>query len=222
VASINCPSCGAPIELRSTAVPYCVCPYCQSVVMREGDQVTEVGKAAALPFDVSPIQLGTSGEVDGVRFEVIGRVRWGWTDGSWNEWLLQCSDGEERWLGEAMGMFQYLTEKPDAMMDPLLQRFASGAAIQLGEQATVGGLAFAASDIKQATCLGGEGSLTFPTPADWTMASVDFKGKKGESLSVQRDAQGTSAYEGRYLELTDMKVRNLRQIEGWTLPEALK
>lgn len=222
MATINCPSCGAPIELRSAAVPYSVCPYCQSVVMHQGDQPVEVGKAAVLPFDVSPIQLGTTGEVDGVRFEVVGRVRWGWTDGSWNEWLLQCSDGVERWLGEAMGMFQYLTEKPDAMMDPLLQRFAAGGPIAIAEQAVIDGITFAASDIKEAKCLGGEGSLPFPTPADWTMVSVDFKGKTGESLSVQRDAQGTGAYEGRYLDLAAMKVRGLRQIEGWTLPEALK
>ena len=222
MASINCPSCGAPIELRSAAMPYSVCPYCQTVVMHLGDQVMEVGKAAVLPFDVSPIQLGTAGEVDGVRFEVIGRVRWGWTDGSWNEWLLQCSDGKERWLGEAMGMFQYLTEKPEAMEDALLKRFAEGEPILPGEQAVVGGVAFSASDIKQATCLGGEGDLPFPTPAEWSMTSVDFKGKTGESLSVQRDSQGTSAYEGRYLGLADMKVRNLRQIEGWTQPETLR
>ena len=222
MAALNCPSCGAEMPLRSAAMPYSVCAYCQSVVMRQGDQLQEVGKAAALPFDVSPIQLGTTGELDGVRFEAVGRVRWGWTDGSWNEWLLQCSDGKERWLGEAMGMFQYLTEKPDAMMDPLLQRFAAGGPIALGEQALVDGIAFAASDIKEATCLGGEGGLTFPTPADWTMVSVDFKGKTGESLSVQRDGQGTGAYEGRYVSLADLKPRNLRQIEGWTLPETLK
>ncbi len=220
--AINCPSCGAPIELRSAAMPYSVCPYCQTVVMHQGDQVSEVGKAATLPFDVSPIQLGTTGTADGVGFEVIGRVRWGWSDGSWNEWLLQGTDGQHRWLGEAMGMFQYLAEKPEAMQDPLLQEFAAGGILDPGEQAVVGGITFSVSDIKQATCLGGEGDLPFPTPADWTMVSVDFKGKTGESLSVQRDAQGTSAYEGRYLELAALAPRNLRQIEGWTVPEALR
>ncbi|MGE3693246.1 MAG: DUF4178 domain-containing protein, partial [Novosphingobium sp.] len=207
MATLNCPSCGAQIVLRSAAMPYSVCSYCQTVAMHQGDQVQDLGKAATLPFDVSPIQLGTCGEADGVPFEVVGRVRWGWTDGSWNEWLLLGNDGEHRWLGEAMGMFQYLTEKPDAMQDSLLQRFASGEAISPGDRATVGGVTFSASDIKEAHCLGGEGDLPFPTPADWTMTSVDFKGQAGESLSVQRDAQGTSAYEGRYVELVTLKLR---------------
>jgi hypothetical protein len=219
---MNCPSCGAEVPLRSAAMPYAVCAYCQSVVMREGDHLREIGKAAVLPFDVSPIQLGTSGEADGCMFQVAGRVRWGWSDGSWNEWLLTCSDGQHRWLGEAMGQFQLLTEQPGAMDDPLLQSFAAGNAIAPGDQATIGDVAYAAADIKQASCLGGEGDLPFPTPADWTMVSVDFKAKAGQSLSVQRDAQGTSAYAGRYVELAELKPKNLRLVEGWTLPDALK
>jgi hypothetical protein len=49
-------------------------------------------QAASLPFDVSPHQLGTGQVVDGARFTVVGRVRWGWADGAWNEWLLQSPD----------------------------------------------------------------------------------------------------------------------------------
>lgn len=210
------------MPLRSAAMPYAVCAYCQSVVMREGEGLKEIGKSAVLPFDVSPIQLGTAGEADGAMFQVAGRVRWGWSDGSWNEWLLACSDGRHRWLGEAMGQFQLLAEKPEAMDDALLRQFAAGNPIAPGDQAVVGDAAFVAADIKEAHCLGGEGDLPFPTPADWTMTSVDFKSKTGGSLSVQRDAQGTSAYEGRYVELADLKPKNLRQIEGWTLPEALR
>ena len=220
--ALNCPSCGAEVPLRSAAMPYAVCAYCQLVVLREGDHLKEIGKAAVLPFDVSPIQLGTTGDADGTMFHVVGRVRWGWSDGSWNEWLLDCSDGHHRWLGEAMGQFQLLVEKPGAMDDALLRGFAAGSAITPGDQAVVGDAGYAATDIKQATCLGGEGDLPFPTPADWTMTSVDFKSKSGGSLSVQRDAQGTSAYEGRYVELAELKPKNLRAIEGWALPEMLK
>ena len=220
--ALNCPSCGAEVPLRLAAMPYAVCAYCQSVVLREGDGLKEIGKAAVLPFDVSPIQLGTSGEADGTMFHVVGRVRWGWSDGSWNEWLLDCSDGQHRWLGEAMGQFQLLSERPGAMDDALLRGFAAGNAIAPGDQAVVGEVGYAAADIKQAQCLGGEGDLPFPTPADWAMVSVDFKSKAGGSLSVQRDAQGTSAYEGRYVELAGLKPKNLRAIEGWALPDMLK
>ncbi|MEY2927055.1 MAG: hypothetical protein RL367_1532, partial [Pseudomonadota bacterium] len=108
---VACPSCGAEAQFRSPALPYVVCAYCQSMVMRSGTGVQDIGKAAVLPFDVSPIQLGTTGIADSVGFEVIGRVRWGWADGSWNEWLLLGDDGEHRWLGEAMGQFMLLGEQ---------------------------------------------------------------------------------------------------------------
>ena len=162
--ALNCPSCGAEVPLRSAAMPYAVCAYCQSVVLREGDDLQEIGKAAVLPFDVSPIQLGTTGEADGFMFQVVGRVRWGWSDGSWNEWLLNCSDGQHRWLGEAMGQFQLLSEKPGAMDDALLQGFAAGNAIAPGDQAVVGDIGYAAADIKQAQLPWRRGRPAIPHP----------------------------------------------------------
>jgi len=90
-----CPQCGAPVPVRGGGLPYAVCAYCQTVIARDG--MAEIGTAASLPEDVSPIQLGTGGVVDGARFSVVGRVRWGWADGAWNEWLLQTSDGQALW-----------------------------------------------------------------------------------------------------------------------------
>ena len=214
---LACPSCGAPVPLRSAAMPYAVCGHCHSVLLREGDGLDLIGKSAVLPFDVSPIQLGTTGSIDGVAFEVAGRVRWSWTDGSWNEWLLSCSDGQARWLSEAMGQFMVLAERPDLLADPLLTGFAAGDPIRVGDR--LGD--YGAADVKQVECLGGEGDLPFPTPTDWTMTSVDFKSPGGAALSVQRDAKGVSAYAGRYVTLRELAPKNLRPIEGWSLPAGL-
>lgn len=188
------------------------------MLVRENDALRDIGKSAVLPFDVSPIQLGTRGKCDGVNFEVIGRVRWGWTDGSWNEWYLQCSDGRQRWLGEAMGQYLFLTENDKLSSDPVIQAFAAGDPIEVGYSIA----SFVATDVKEATCLGGEGDLPFPTPTDWTMTSVDFRDAGGGSLSVQRDRQGVSAYQGRYVSLIDLEPKGLRKIDGWTIPLGLQ
>lgn len=203
-------------------MPYAVCAYCQSVVQREGDAGREIGKAAVLPFDVSPIQLGTTGRAMGQTFEVVGRVRWGWSDGSWNEWLLRLANGTHMWLGEAMGLFQLLAERDEVLRDPLLAGFSRGQPVPLGSRIQVGARLYAAADIKEAECLGGEGDLPFPTPKSWTMTSIDFRSEDGGSLSVQRDANMISAYEGAYIALPDLSPRNLRRIEGWAMPDALK
>src|SRR4030095_12274072 len=98
MVDFNCPSCGAALPLRSAALPYVVCAHCQTVVLRGDQGLEEIGKSAVLPFDGSPLMLGTMGKAGGSGFVVVGRVRWGWTDGSWNEWLLAGDDGRHRWL----------------------------------------------------------------------------------------------------------------------------
>ena len=224
-AELSCPSCGAPVSLASAAVPYAVCGHCQTLILREGDDLKAIGKSAVLPFDVSPIQIGTRGSADGQRFEVIGRVRWGWSDGSWNEWLLSVgpttSNGGTAWLGEAMGLYVLVAEAPELLETPLGRQFAGGHDIPLGATFDVSGARFTATDIKQAHSLGGEGQLPFPCPADWTMTNVDFRSEAGGALSFQRDADGVSAWLGRYVALDELKPLGLRKIAGWHIPDNL-
>lgn len=215
---IACPSCGGPVPLRSAALPYAVCPYCSTLIARTGDDVAAIGKSAVLPFDVSPIELGTTLEKDGRRFEAVGRVRWGWSDGSWNEWLLRGPDGTNVWLGEAMGWFMWLTETPGLEDDPVFRRFAAGEPVMVGEEIAEGSHAYTVADIKQAHCLGGEGELPFPCPPTWTMTSLDCRSPEGGALSLQRDADGVSAWRGQYHDLADLAPRKLRKIEGWPAP----
>ncbi len=215
---ISCPSCGAAVPLRRAAVPYVVCPQCQSLLLRGDDGLKTVGTAAILPFDVSPIVIGTRGTTEGQAFEVVGRVRWGWTDGAWNEWLLTLADGSTRWLGEAMGTFMLLADAPL----PALRDFADGGAIAPGLRVTVDGQDFVATDVKTATCLGAEGQLPFAAPAHWTITSVDFRNPDGASLSVQRDDRGTSAYCGRYVDLIDLAPTGLRRFDDWAMPKGLQ
>ena len=218
---LSCPSCGADVPLRSAAMPYAVCGYCQTLILRKDGTPEAIGTSAVLPFDISPVQLGTTGQADGQPFTIVGRVRWGWTDGSWNEWLLQCGDGSVRWLAEAMGTFMLTAERPDVMASKAAATFAAGGAIEIGDVIAVDGEQFTAADIKDAQCLGGEGDLPFPTPPDWTITSVDFRSPSGAALSIQRSREDTQAWLGRYVSLAELKPANLRAIDGWAVPEFL-
>jgi Domain of unknown function (DUF4178) len=221
--AIPCPSCGAEIVLRSPALPYAVCRYCQTMVARQGDEHRDIGKAAVLPFDISPVQIGTTGRMADVAFEVMGRVRWGWENGFWNEWLLMGIDGHYRWLGEAMGQFMLQRELDiGKVQSPHLGSWQSGGNVQLGQQMVIDDIQYTASDIKSAHCLGAEGQLPFRAPADWSIISADFRSEAGGSASVQRDEDGVTIYAGKYIELTQLNPQNLRQISGWKIPIALK
>lgn len=220
--SLNCPSCGAEVAVQSPALPYVVCAYCQTVIARGGEEVRAMGKAAVLPFDVSPLQIGTTGVIDGQAFSVVGRVRWGWSDGSWNEWLLDCADGTPRWLGEAMGQFMLTVERADLEAEPWAKAFAEGAAPGRTSMIELDGEVFAPSDLKVVNCIGSEGSLPFPAEANWSVTSLDMNSPSGKAISLQRDARGMQVWAGRYVALAELRPANLRKIDGWPMPNLLK
>ena len=217
---VSCPNCGAEVTFRSPALPSRVCDHCQTILVRSGGGIEQVGKAAVLPFDVSPIQIGTTGSYDGRNFTVVGRVRWGWTDGSWNEWLVLFGDGSDGWLGEAMGQFMLTSERSlgDVQGDPTIRSIILGERVPIGAQAEVDGETFIVSDAREATCLAAEGELPFTAITGTTIYSVDFRSTTGAVASLQREKTLSSFYQGRYLTLGEMKPRYLRAIEGWTVP----
>ncbi|WP_114954823.1 DUF4178 domain-containing protein [Sphingosinicella terrae] len=217
--SISCPNCGAEVQFRSPALPSRVCDYCRTILVRSGDGIEAVGKAAALPFDVSPIAIGTTGSFDPRRFEVIGRVRWGWEDGSWNEWLVLFDDGSDGWLAEAMGQFMLLRERPIGdITDPVFRLLIDGRTVLVGTELRIDGDPFTVADARPATCIASEGELPFTAPPGWSIYSVDFRSPTGRVASLQREATLSSFYDGRYVTLAELQVRGLRPIEGWRVP----
>lgn len=219
---INCPSCGAALTLRSAAQVYSTCSYCQSLVLHSALGVEDLGKVAVLPFDMSPIRLGTRLRVEQDRFHVVGRVRWGWSGGAWNEWLLEAGDGSPAWLAEAMGMFLFTRECHALGDDPVVVTFASGREPQPGQAILLDGTLLRATDIKSAQCLGSEGDLPFATLPGTELVNVDFRSRTGAALSLQRQGESVSAWYGHFCELVDLEPEGLREIEGWPLPEALR
>ena len=217
--SVNCPTCGAEVIFRSPALPARVCDYCRTTLVRSGGALTALGKAAVLPFDVSPIQIGTRGAFEGSAFEVVGRVRWGWTDGSWNEWLLLFADGSTAWLGDAMGQFMLQMERPlDTVPTGIVQDLAAGAQVPVGHEGELDGETLIVADAREAVCIAAEGELPFSAPAGWKIYSVDFRSPSGRCATLQRDGSEASFYVGRYVSLAELKPANLRRIEGWTVP----
>lgn len=216
---LPCPNCGADVVFRSPALPARVCDYCHTMLVRTDESLTQVGKAAVLPFDVSPVRIGMRGGFGGKGFEVIGRVRWSWTDGAWNEWLLLFDDNSNAWLGEAMGQFMLLWERPfDSVRTKALRAVAQGGDAVVGTEVQLDGNKLTISDAREVLCVAAEGELPFTAPTGWRIYSVDLRGTEGECANLQRDRNEVNFYEGRYVELAELAPQGLRPIEGWALP----
>jgi hypothetical protein len=150
---------------------------------------------------------------------VLGRVRWGWTDGSWNEWLLLFDDGSDAWLGEAMGQFMLLRERPiGELADPAIRQMINGEDVPVGTEVGLDEERLIVSDARGVTCLAAEGELPFTAPPGWTLFSVDFRSTTGRCASLQREKGMTSFYDGRYVTLGELAPRGMRAMEGWATP----
>lgn len=216
----SCPNCGAPLSWSSPALPVKVCDRCHSMIIRRDAALEKIGEAAVLPFDVSPVQIGTQGRYWNMGFSVIGRLRWGWAQGSWNEWLCLFDDGSNAWLGEAMGDFMLTREAEiTEASDGMLRELAAGRPMQLGMPVIDNGVHYVASDLKTAHILAAEGELPFRSTPDWTIESVDFRSLGREIASFQRDEDGAGWYVGDVVSLSDIHAYNLRTIEGWGVPD---
>ncbi len=111
--SLNCPNCGAPVELRGFAHTLSVvCPHCLSVLDASTPEFqvlqTFQGKQRIQP----KIPLGTRGKLAGTIFEVIGfQVREVESDGdvfSWDEYLLFNPYKGFRYLTEYQGHWNFV------------------------------------------------------------------------------------------------------------------
>lgn len=220
----NCPNCGAAIRFRSADLPVKVCDYCRSAIVRSGDHLEAIGRIAEVPEDVSPLQIGARGSDEGQGFEVIGRVRWKWTDGGWNEWLILFQDGSSAWLGEAMGRYMLLRQiDHSGLRTGAVRKLRDDRPVVPGDEATIDGIDYRVTDVKEATCAGSEGELPYSAPLGLAMKSIDLMAGDGHCASIQKadspEAPGeVSVYAGRYVSLADLRATGLRAFEGWPMP----
>jgi hypothetical protein len=216
----TCPNCGAPIRFRSNDLPVKVCDYCRTSVLRTGGNLQAIGKIAEVPDDVSPLQLGVRGRDDGQSFELIGRVRWRYADGAWNEWLALFDDGSTGWVGESMGRYMMLRELPaEQIPSGVVSYVQSGKPIKIGGEIKMAGTDYIVADAKDVTCVASEGELPFNAPLGLTATSIDLMTPDGECASIQKDQSGeVEAYVGRYMSLAELNATGLRSFEGWPMP----
>lgn len=213
-----CPNCGAPVRFRSADLPVLVCEHCRSSLLRGQESLQAMGKIAEVPEDVSPLQLGSCGRDGTLTFELVGKVRWRWTDGAWNEWLALFSDNSIGWLGEAMGRFMLLRPTDPGTGNRVVEALRAGETVAVGTGCRIDGVDYVVTDVKDTVCVGGEGELPFSTPAGLAMISIDLMTGDGRCASIQKDRGDVQAYVGRYVDLSDIAATRLRAFEGWPMP----
>jgi predicted RNA-binding Zn-ribbon protein involved in translation (DUF1610 family) len=206
----NCPSCGAPVQFRWAGAVQTVCGHCQSVLVRTGMDLRDVGRKSSPPPSVSPVQIGTRGVFDGRRFEVVGRIVYGYERGHWNEWHLAFDDGKSGWLSDALAEYAVtFAEAGDAAVQlPAASALRPGQPVRIAQQEYVVG------SVTNARYAGTEGELPFEYWDKSTIPFADLKGESDRFATLDYSEQPPLAFTGRYVDFDALKLSNLREIEG--------
>lgn len=88
IRALTCPSCGGTIALRAAGISVnLICEHCGTTLDATDPDVKIIARAAAA-MGQPEIPLGTRGEIDGVRWEVVGYLERGDGESEWSEYLL--------------------------------------------------------------------------------------------------------------------------------------
>ncbi len=216
---VFCPTCGAPVTFRGTAVS-AVCEYCDSTVVRTGVDVRLIGKVSALVDNGTPVLLHSRGVFDGIPFEVDGRLQVQYERGIWNEWYLSFADGTIGWLADAQNQFAIVRPIDPASVADRVPRFDQ---LSAGQVLTIANREVVVVDFRGAAYKGAEGLLPFEAEPGMTFYGADMRGFNGEFVTLDWGTepyhQRPTPYLGRSVSLSEIKLFPLRRFESWPPPQ---
>ena len=192
MVTVNCPTCGNRVQFRTDFSTHAVCGSCDSLLVREGTQVDQIGKVAELQPDGSPLRVGTQGDYNGTGFELIGRIQLSFGDGYWNEWHLLYSNGQTGWLGEAMGEYFINSQVKISGGLPAPRDLAAGDGLSLS------GEAFVATGTVESRLVSYEGELPFVVESREPFLTVDLRSASGKAATIDYSESPPLLFMGEY------------------------
>ena len=205
----NCPGCGAPVRFAWSSAVQTACPYCHAILVRHDVDVEKVGQAADLPPDASPIQIGTEGQYADRKFRVVGRIRYAWAQGNWNEWHIAFTDNTNGWLADAQLTYAVSFGRPGEAPNVDPQALRPGQAFQFEQRNYI------VTTITPARYEGFEGELPFTTAGHGQMLFADLKTEDAHFATLDFSEAQPMLYLGRELAFDELKLTNVRLFEGW-------
>lgn len=202
----DCPSCGAPVAVHSATAVTLVCDYCHSLLLREGESLSDTGRDSALLEDFSPLQIGTSGKLGDMPFTLIGRLQAQYDAGVWNEWHILFADGSSGWLSEAGDLHVLLRPVATPANAPAFFEIEAGeTTLAYADQR------FVASDVRNITLrrAAAEGELPFALPEHMANRVADFR-SENHFLTLDYASNPPEAFYGHGIRLDALHLENTR------------
>jgi hypothetical protein len=197
--SFSCPSCGAPLTLENRFTKVVICQYCGQTSNVTPAGLDPTGQKALLADFPSILSIGAEGSLSGTPFRVLGRLRYKYDEGFWDEWFLQLDGGRKVWLQEDEGTFVAFDK---AAITSAIPEFRS---IKVGSTIQINGREVFVVEKNEAVIAGGEGELLFSIHPGEQVDYVDGN-TGGKVVSIEFAPDEIAMSIGEQIQLTDIKI----------------
>ena len=197
---MQCTSCGAPFEIKNRFSKVLVCGYCGThfKITDGGLDRALSGKHPKLAEFPSIFKVGGTGKILGKTFTVLGRMRYSYTGGHFDEWFLDY-DGEQAWLAEDEGTYALYTEVMEAIEFPDITGVRAGQNIVIGDKKVM------VKEKGKAVIAGAEGELSFYAEPGTEVIYMDGI-SEGKKISIEGTVDEIELFSGRPLLKRDITL----------------
>jgi hypothetical protein len=191
---LTCPQCGYQLPLYFTHVKLLQCEACRSNIFLENDATRLAGNQSVLAPEISIIILNTPFGYEKKSYLPLGKIRYSYGRGFWEEWWLKDNQGNEYWLSVDEGDLVLETSVALSYANDL---FTS---LKIGDRLKDG----VVTEIGEAKCVGFDGALPKIIEIDSTYTYAHLSSKEGSLVTLERIDGQIQAYRGRWISPFDI------------------
>ena len=178
-----------------------LCSYCGTAVYWDQEKITAAGTQAVVPEGFSRLFRGATGTIRQKRCVVLGRVRYSFGAGYWDEWYLERADNTMIWLTEDN---HELCWQSRIELDSGVQPFE---AYRPGMTLTARDQTFVVREAGHAECIGIEGELPKHVTTGESYPYVDADSRDGRyALGIEYDDVSPSVFFGRWINWSELSL----------------
>ena len=194
--SQNCPQCGDRLDIYFKYSKLIKCASCGSSIFLGDEAAKLIGKSSVLAEEPSLLQLHKPFKYKSKHYIPIGKIRYSYGRGFWEEWFLKDESNKEYWLSIDEGDF-VLQEKIKLSLP-----FKSSKDLNIGKRYGK----HVVTEKGEGRCVGFEGELPQEIHLDETHHYVHLSEGMGKLLTVEFSNTLTEMFKGEWIDPLEIEV----------------
>jgi len=192
----NCPQCGDVLARHFKYSKLIKCQSCGSSIFLEDDVVKLIGERSVLSEEPSLIEINSPFLYEGREYLPLGKIRFDYGRGFWEEWFLKDEDNQEFWLSIDEGDF--VLEQKIVMKLP----FNSMREFKLGKKYNY----YLITEKGEGVCVGFEGELPELISIGEKHQYVHLSEGYNKLITVEFSEGSKEVFKGNWIDPLSIKV----------------